>query len=284
MGTQLQERGLLPGACPEQVNIEHPEVPAEIARLYAEAGAHIVQANTFGASPLKLSHWGLDRRTEEINRAAVQAARAGVSRSTLVAASIGPTGRLLEPYGDTDPEAVLAAFRRQLASVYAEGVDLIVIETMTDLAEALLALRAAREIDASMPVAVTLTFEPSPTGFRTIMGTGVQEAVQALSANGADILGSNCGLGSESMVAVAREFQTHTRLPLMMQPNAGLPVLKGDTAVYLETPDTMARHAQQLLACDVSIVGGCCGTTPAHIRALRAVVDGRPLRIDRRPA
>jgi 5-methyltetrahydrofolate--homocysteine methyltransferase len=274
MGTQLQLRGLAPGACPEQINLERPEVPAEVARLYAEAGSDIVQANTFGASPLKLAHWDLADQTEAINRAAVRAARSGVPQATFVAASVGPTGRLLEPYGDTSPHEVLDAFRRQLRAIAAEGVDLIIIETMTDLAEARLALRAARETAVAVPVAVTLTFEPTPKGFRTIMGTTVAEAVQALSAEGAEVLGSNCGLGSESMVAVAQEFRKHTKLPLLIQPNAGLPQLKGDATVYPESPETMAGHAGELLETGVSILGGCCGTTPAHIRALRALVDG----------
>ena len=275
MGTMLIERGLKSGACPEEINLERPEVPAEVARLYAEAGSDIVQTNTFGASPLKLAHWGLADRAEAINRAAVRAARSGVPKSTLVAASVGPTGRLLEPYGDTPPGDVLEAFRIQLAALASEGVDLVMIETMTDLAEALLALRAAREVAGDVPVAVTLTFEPTPSGYRTIMGTTVQEAVQALTADGADLLGSNCGLGSESMVEVAREFRKRTQLPLLIQPNAALPRLVGDLAVYPESPETMAMHARALLQGGVNIVGGCCGTTPAHIRALCTAVQSR---------
>jgi 5-methyltetrahydrofolate--homocysteine methyltransferase len=277
MGTQLFARGLKSGDCPELVNQERPEVPAEVARLYAEAGADIVSTNTFGASPLKLAHWGLECRTEQINRMAVRAARSGVPASTLLAASVGPTGRLLEPYGDTSPADVLNAFRAQMKAVAAEGVDLILIETMTDPAEARLALQAARE-STRVPVAVTLTFEPTPSGFRTVMGTTVREAVQVLSAEGAELLGSNCGLGSESMVEVAREFRRHTDLPLVIQPNAGIPRLEADHAVYPESPEFMAAQAHRILEAGASIIGGCCGTTPAHIRALRALADrARPL-------
>jgi 5-methyltetrahydrofolate--homocysteine methyltransferase len=271
MGTLLLERGLKPGSCPEQINLERPEVPSEIARLYAEAGADIVSTNTFGATPLKLALFRCQEHTEAINRAAVRAARRAVPTGTLVAASCGPTGRLLEPYGDTAPEEVFQSFLRQMQALMAEGVDLVVIETMTDLAEAQLALRAARQVSAAVPVAVTFTFECTPSGFRTIMGASIEEAIETL-AGKADILGSNCGLGSHSMVEVAREFRRHTDQPLLIQPNAGLPSLKGEVVVYPESPEVMAACAHELMACRVNIVGGCCGTTPAHTRAMREAV------------
>lgn len=273
LGTLLLGRGLLDGGCPERLNLERPDVLSEIARSYAEAGADIVATNSFGASPLKLALYGLDEQSEVINRAAVRAARSGVPEHTLVAASCGPTGRLLLPYGDTEPDEVYLAFRRQFEAVCTEGVDLIFLETMSDLAEARLALRAAKEVSGSVPVAVTLTFENTPSGFRTIMGTGVEEVVHALDDDGADMVGSNCGLGSEAMVALASEFRRHTDGRLLMQPNAGLPRLEGDVAMYPESPEFMAERARQLFECGVEVVGGCCGTTPAHIRALRHTVD-----------
>jgi len=282
MGTLLIARGLPAGAPPESVNLERPEVLEEIAGLYLDAGADIVQTNTFGGSPLKLAAYGLADRAEDVNRAAVTAARravaaarahAGGRRAAWVAGSCGPTGRLLEPYGDTRPDEMSESFTRQLRALVEAGVDAISVETMTDLTEAVLAVRAAKLVAPRIPVFAAMTFDATPRGFFTIMGVDVARAAAGLAAAGADVVGSNCGNGIETMVAIARAFATLGARPLIVQANAGLPRLEGDAAIYPETPEFMASHAAALIAAGARVIGGCCGTTPEHIRALRHAVD-----------
>ncbi len=276
MGTLLLQRGLKAGECPERMNLERTEVLEEIARSYLEAGAEIIEANTFGGSPLKLAAYGLEDRTEEINARAVAAVRKVVGDRAYVGASFGPTGRILEPYGDTAPGLVLESFQRQMKVLLAEGVDLICIETMTDLSEAVLAVQAARSASASIPICATMTFDSTPRGFFTIMGTSVERAAGGLAEAGADVVGSNCGNGIENMVAIGREFLRHTKLPVLIQSNAGLPKLKDGVPVFPESPEFMAEKGRELAAMGVRILGGCCGTTPAHIAAMRAMIDALP--------
>ena len=246
----------------------------EIARLYLEAGADLLETNTFGASPLKLALHGLEAETEAVNRDAVRAVRRVAEGRAYVVGSCGPSGRLLEPYGDVGEAEMLESFRRQMDALAAAGVDAVCVETMTDLREAALAIRAAKEADTALPVLATMTFDPTPRGFFTIMGVSVAAAAAGLADAGADAVGSNCGNGIVQMVAIAREFRAASRLPLVIQANAGLPRSAGGRTVYDETPAFLAEQARDLLAIGVSVIGGCCGTTPAHVRALRAMVDG----------
>jgi 5-methyltetrahydrofolate--homocysteine methyltransferase len=274
MGTMLFERGLPPGEPPETVTLARPEVLEEIARLYRDAGADLLETNTFGGSPLKLELHGLADRTEAVNRDAVLAVRRVAEGRAYVVASVGPSGRLLEPYGDTEPEVMAESFRRQLEALAAAGVDAVCVETMTDLAEARLAVRAAKAAAPDVPVLATMTFDPTPRGYFTVMGVSVPKAAAGLAEAGADAIGSNCGNGIEHMVAIAREFRAVSRLPVVIQANAGFPRSVAGRTVYDETPEFLSEKARELLALGVSVVGGCCGTTPAHIRALRAMVDG----------
>jgi 5-methyltetrahydrofolate--homocysteine methyltransferase len=167
------------------------------------------------------------------------------------------------------------AFREQAGVLIDAGVDVICIETMTDLQEAIYAIKGVRRMSSSIPVLATMTFDPTPKGFRTVMGVSIEEAAKGLEIAGADVVGSNCGNGIEHMILIAREFKRYTKLPVMIQSNAGKPVLQADKVVYPETPEFMAEKAGELIAIGVSIIGGCCGTTPAHIRALRKAVDAR---------
>ncbi len=274
MGTMLFERGLKSGGCPESMNLDHPEVLEEIARLYHTAGSDIIQTNTFGGSPLKLAQYKLGNRTEEINVAAVRAVRQAVGTSAIVSASCGPCGAILKPYGDTEPEDVLAGFQRQLRALIAEGVDMVCVETMIDLTEAVLAIEAARSISSTIPIAATMTFDLTQRGFFTVMGVTIEQAACGLADAGANIVGSNCGNGIVNMIRIAEEFRKHTSLPIIIQSNAGLPETVGDKLVYSETPEYMAGKCRDLLAAGVNIIGGCCGTTPEHISAIRQVVDG----------
>ncbi|MBI4811109.1 MAG: homocysteine S-methyltransferase family protein [Ignavibacteriales bacterium] len=278
MGTMLFQRGLKPGECPERMNLEHPEVLEEIARLYFEAGAEIIQTNTFGGSPLKLAMYSLENNTEEINARAVQAVRKVVGDKAYVSASCGPTGKLLEPFGDTKPDQIFESFQRQLKVVIGEGVDLICVETMTDLNEAMLAVKAARSISTSVPICATMTFDSTPRGFYTIMGVTIEQTIKGLTEAGADIIGSNCGNGMENMIKIAREFNKHSTLPIIIQSNAGLPVMKDEVLTYPETPDFMANKSKELVEAGVKIIGGCCGTTPEHIAAIKNINTSSPRR------
>jgi 5-methyltetrahydrofolate--homocysteine methyltransferase len=272
IGTMLLERGLRPGDCPERVNLESPEILGEIASSYLNAGAEIVQTNTFGASALKLSSYGLDRKMHEINCRAVEAVRKVVRDRAYVAASCGPSGRILQPYGDTSPDAVCDSFRQQMSVLVAEGVDIVLVETMTDLNEAMLAVRAARSVSSTIPVCVTMTYDATAKGFYTIMGATISQTAQALEEAGADVIGSNCGNGILNMIKIAGEFSTQTSLPLIIQSNAGIPVLRDGATFFPESPEFMAEQCTELLRIGVKIVGGCCGTTPEHIAKMRTAL------------
>jgi len=273
MGTMLFDFGLKPGEPPESFNLTRPEVLEEIAGLYLDAGAEIIQTNTFGASPLRLSLYSLEDKTEEINRNAVQAVRKVVGDRAYISASCGPSGKLLKPYGDTEPEEIYNSFERQIKALISAGVDAICIETMTDLKEATLAIRAAKAVSPSTPVMATMTFDPTTRGFYTVMGTSIEDAARGLKEAGADIIGSNCGNGIENMVKIAKEFKRFSDLPIIIQSNAGIPEMQGDKPVYPETPEFMAEKAKELVSLGVSIIGGCCGTIPEHTRVLRKIVD-----------
>lgn len=275
-GTMLMARGLQPGTPPESFVLDRPGAILEIARLYVEAGADLVTTDTFGGTTLNLGAYGLAERADEINQAAVALAREAAAGRALVSASVGPTGRLLAPVGDAEPQEVRAAFEQQVDTLAAAGADLVCIETMTDLAEATLAVEAARSVAPDLPVMATMTFDATPRGFFTIMGVSVEQAARGLAAAGAHVIGSNCGNGIERMIEIAREFRRFTSLPLLIQANAGLPQTVGGRLVYPETPEFMAGRVPALLEAGVAIVGGCCGTTPEHVRALRTALAARP--------
>jgi len=273
MGTMLLDRGLKAGECPESVNLTRPQVLEEIAALYLDAGADIIQTNTFGASAMRLARHGLEDRTDYVNQMAVVAVRMAVGDRAYVSGSCGPSGNILRPYGDADREDVYNSFLRQMECLIGAGVDCICVETMVDLAEANLAVKAAKEVSQVIPVVATMTFDATPKGFFTVMGVGIEEAAAGLQAAGANVVGSNCGNGIVNMIKIARGFKECTDLPLIMQPNAGLPQIKDGAPIYGESPAFMADKARELASAGVSIIGGCCGTTPEHTRALRKIVD-----------
>lgn len=272
-GTLLMARGLPPGEPPEALNLSRPEVLEEIARQYLEAGADVITTNTFGGSPARLRTYRLDDLVEAINRAAVEAARRAVGRRAYVSASIGPSGRLLAPHGDADPTEIGAGFELQVRAVAEAGADLVCIETMTDLAEAVLAVRAARRAAPGLPVMATMTFEKTRRGFFTVMGDSIAQSIRELTEAGADILGSNCGNGSDVMLEIARDIRSRTDRPIAIRPNAGLPVTRSGAVVYPEDPAFLAVRARALMEAGVALVGGCCGTTPDHVRAIRGAAE-----------
>jgi 5-methyltetrahydrofolate--homocysteine methyltransferase len=275
IGTILMEHGLKFGDPPEGFNLTKPDVLEEVASLYLDAGAEIITTNTFGASPLRLRQFSLEKNTEAINQKAVEAVRRAVGERAYVSGSVGPSACMLKPLGENEPEEIFANFQRQIGALLAAGVDLICIETMMDTAEAKLAIEAARSLDSAIPVMATMTFGKTPQGFFTLMGSSVKTASAALEKAGAQIVGSNCGNGMENMVGIAREFQKFAQVPIAIQGNAGLPVAQGTSFIYPETPEYVAEKAKELLRLGVQIIGGCCGTQPEHIRAIRRVVDTR---------
>jgi 5-methyltetrahydrofolate--homocysteine methyltransferase len=275
LGALLLQRGLTHRQPPELYNLTTPHIIEEIASQYLEAGAEIITTNTFGASPLRLRQFSLEKEMEAINRGAVDAVRRVVGDKAYVSASIGPSGHMLKPLGNIEPEEVYASYQRQIGALLAAGIDLVCIETMVDLAEAALATKAARALDRDLPIMTTMTFAKRPRGYFTLMGSSVRDAVSGLESAGANVVGSNCGNGMEQMVEIAGEFRRHAAVPVAIQGNAGVPVLSETGIVYPETPDFVAGKAVELFKLGVQIIGGCCGTEPAHIRAIRNAIDAR---------
>lgn len=270
-GTMLMSRGLATGDAPERTCLERPGLLTEIAALYLDAGAEVVTTNTFGANPTRLALHGLEERLEEICLAAVRAVREAVGERAFVSGSIGPTGSLLAPLGDLDPEEARAGFARQAAALSVAGADLLCVETMIDLAEAELAVRAAREAAPTLPIVATLPFEATKRGFFTVMGASPAKAAPRLAAAGADVVGANCTLGS-ALPGIVRELRAAGARLVAVRPNAGLPALVGGALTWPESPEAMAALVPELLEAGVSLVGGCCGTTPGHVRALRGAL------------
>ena len=273
MGTMLFQRGLQPGQCPESLNLTHPAVLEEIASLYLQAGADIVQTNTFGGSPLKLANYRLEMQTAQVNRNAVSCARNAVGDRAYVSGSCGPCGEMLQPYGTVDEATMSRGFGEQVSALIDAGVDLVCVETMTDLREATLAVKAVKSTSPLTPVMATMTFDRIPRGYYTIMGVSIEQAVAGLTEAGADVIGSNCGHGVDAMIDIARQIRAVSDKPIVIQSNAGLPAQQGDEIVYPESPDFFAEKTAELMEAGVSIIGGCCGTTPEHIRAIRLAVD-----------
>lgn len=267
LGTELIKLGLKPGETPEAWNITRPEVVRGVADSYVIAGADIILTNTFGGNSMKLGKVGLEGRTSEINRIAAEAAKEAAGGRCLVFGSMGPTGEFMKPLGTATEPQIVKCFAEQAKALAAGGVDGIVIETMTDLGEAKAALRAVRE-SASLPVVVCMTFDKKRSGYATMMGVRPGQAARELEEAGADIVGSNCGAGIDNMIEVAALMHPATSLPIWCKPNAGLPEVVDGVTFYREAPETMASRLGLIVEAGAIIVGGCCGTTPDHIRAL----------------
>ncbi|RNC69164.1 MAG: 5-methyltetrahydrofolate--homocysteine methyltransferase [Desulfuromonadales bacterium] len=272
MGTMLQARGLKAGQSPEELNLTMPDVVAGVHREYLEAGADIIVTNTFGGTREKLSHFGLEEKVREINVRAVEIAREVCGERAYVAASVGPTGLFVEPVGNISFDAMAAIFREQAEALVAAGADLITLETFLDIKEIRAAVIAIREVSATIPIIAQLTFDNEG---RTVLGTTPEAAAVTLEAAGADVVGSNCGLGPDGICAVMGAMRGVTRLPLISQANAGLPQLVEGKTVFPGTPDDMTAFHDRMLALNVRIIGGCCGTTPAHIRAIKDALGSR---------
>ena len=272
LGSLLIAMGLEAGRSPDWWTIEHPERIGEVHRRYAEAGSDLVVTNTFGANPAKLAAVGLAGRCGELCERAVRIARQAVPAGTLVGGDVGPTGHMLPPVGTASEAEFEDAFARQASALAGAGVDVIVIETMYDVREALAAVRAARA--TGLAVVVSMTFDKKKRGFFTIMGNALGPTLSALAEAGASVVGCNCTLTSDTMVEAVVEAVRATDRPIVAQPNAGVPRATPDGVGYDATPDRFASDLAAMVAAGARMVGGCCGTDPEFIRKAREAIDG----------
>ena len=277
MGTQLMAANLEPGGCGEYWNVIHPERILAIQRRYVAAGADCLITNTFGASRLMLRRHGHDDALRDINRSAVRIARQAFGdRTGWVLGDIGPLGAIVEPYGDLPEAEARAAYEEQAGVLVEAGVDAVIIETHTGIEETALAIAAARAVNAPC-IIPSLSYDLSADGtfYVTMMGVLPDRAAAFFEEQGAHVAALNCGTGVDmaAVPAIVRQYREHCSLPAMAQPNAGLPVLRGGKAVYLQSPEDMADSVPQVLAAGASIIGSCCGSTPDHTAALRCAVD-----------
>jgi len=272
LGTELLARGLPPGVPPELWNVERPEVVRGIHAAYFEAGSDAVSTNSFGGTPLKLAAYGLEARSYELNRAAARLAREAAPAGGFVAGSIGPTGKFLRPQGAATEEDLVAAFAEQARGLADGGIDAFLVETQYDLREALAALRGVRVV-SGLPVFVTLTFNAFPRGYFTLMGDAASQAASALEKAGAAAVGANCTLTTEQMAGCVRALRPATALPIIAQANAGRPEPGPDGTVrYSQTVEDFLRFVPEIIEAGAAFVGGCCGTDPAHIRAMAQII------------
>ena len=269
-GTQLQLRGLEIGTHPDIWNLTAPEKVEQVARAYVEAGSQIILTNTFGSTKYTLEKHGFDGKVAEVNRAGVEISkRATEGTQAKVFASIGPTGVMLM-MGVVKPEELYAAFREQTEALAEGGADGIVVETMSDPAEAEQAVKAAKTTGLS--VAVSFVFDSGKDKDRTMMGSTPEQVVQLMTDAGADIIGSNCGQGIDGFIPICRRMRAATSLPIWMKANAGLPEIVDGQTVYRQSPEVFAEKAVELVEAGADFVGGCCGSSPDFIRALVATL------------
>lgn len=275
MGTQLIAAGLSPGECGEKWNVDNAPAVEAIHRRYREAGCDLLTTNTFGGTAHTLSRHGLDGRTAELNKAGAVAARHAGGEGAYVLGDIGPFGDFLAPVGDFEETQVHELFILQAKALADGGVDAFVVETMSDPAEMAIAIRAAKSV--KLPVIATYSFQLAGDTFRTMMGATVEQTVKAAIDSGADVVGSNCGTGLslEQYLRLAEELVlAASGAPVILQPNAGAPHDDNGKLIYDATPEQMGQIVPKLLACGVRIIGGCCGTTPDHLRAMGQRLKG----------
>jgi len=275
MGTFLQAKGLKPGECPEAWCVSHPDAVKSIAEAYIAAGSDIVETDSFGGTCYKLKEFGLADKVAEFNRAAAKLAKKAMGDKGFVAASIGPTGQIVEDEGGNVTEQDLYnAFKDQVIALAEGGADAFCIETMSSVSEAVQAIKAAKE-NSDLPIICTFTFEPGARGFRSMMGVDPTRAAEEAVAAGADIIGANCGNGIANMIEITKQMRAAApSTPILIHANAGMPVFEGGVTLFKETPEDMAGRVKELVDAGANIIGGCCGTTPAHIAAMAAAAKG----------
>jgi 5-methyltetrahydrofolate--homocysteine methyltransferase len=272
-GTFLHQKGLKADECPESWNLQRPDDVLEIASSYVEAGADIVLTNSFGASPLKLEGYGLEAQTIELNRSAAELSKKAAGDRALVMGSMGPTGKMVM-MGEVSPQEVFNGFMEQAKGLADGGVDGIVIETMTDPEEAKLAIEAVKKA-SSLDVGCTFTFSRNQDGvYRTMMGTDVEAYLEMALSAGADIIGANCGNGTAGMIEIVKVIRAlDPDIPVLVHANAGLPIYQDGKTVFPESANEMSSQMEELVKAGANIVGGCCGTTPEHIRQIVQILS-----------
>jgi 5-methyltetrahydrofolate--homocysteine methyltransferase len=272
-GTFLYKKGLKPGQCPELWCAERPNDVLDIAKSYVAAGADMIESDSFGGSSFKLGHYQLAGRASELNEAAARISRTAAGDKAWVIASIGPTGKMLA-MGDVTEDELYASFKEQAIALEKGGADAICVETMSDATEAGLAVKAAKK-NTKLEVICTFTFEKTVQGtYRTMMGLSPEDAAKAAVEAGADIIGPNCGNGMERMVDIVKAMRkVDPKTPILVHANAGLPTNVDGKDVFPETPADMAALVPALIKAGANIIGGCCGTTPDHIAAIKKAVD-----------
>jgi homocysteine S-methyltransferase len=272
MGTMLYAKGVFINQCYDELNVRQPDLVRGIHADYVRAGAELLETNSFGANRPKLQHYGLEAHVREFNLAAATLAREAAGDNALVAGAVGPLGVRIEPYGPTSREEAQELFAEQMRALKEGGVDCFILETFSDLDEITQAVRAARAVDPSLPVIAQVTVGPDGV---TSFGVPPEEAAETLDESGADIIGLNCSVGPQTILEAIERMVPVTTKKLSAMPNAGMPREVGGRAMYMASPEYMASYARNLIQAGVRLVGGCCGTTPEHIRAM---VDGvRPL-------
>jgi 5-methyltetrahydrofolate--homocysteine methyltransferase len=269
MGTFLHAKGLGSGECPESWCITHPVAVREIAEAYIAAGSDIVETNSFGGSSLRLKVEGLADKAQEFNRAAAALAKEAMGNKGYVAASVGPTSLILvEEGGQTTAEELYESFKEQVIALAEGGADAICIETMSSMREATQAIKAAKE-NTKLPVICTFTFQAKTKGFRTMTGLTPENAAHEAVAAGADIVGANCGNGIANMIEITKQMRAaEPKVPILIHANAGMPKEENGKVVFEESPEYMASRVAEVIAAGANIIGGCCGTSPAHITAM----------------
>ena len=278
LGSMLIAAGLGEGEAPDEWSIKHPEAMVDIHMRYLEAGADVIQTNTFGATSIKLAASCRDGApdTAALNIKAAEVARQALDEfivgGRFLAGDIGPTGEFFPPMGMLTPEKVRAAFREQAAALERGGVDIFLIETMYDVREAVEAIRAVREV-SDKPIVCEMTMDRKKKGYFTIVGDSPEKAVEILVAEGASVIGANCSIASGEMIDLAGEMRSLTEAPLLFQPNAGKPELADGKTVYRQEAEEFADDMMKMIEAGASAVGGCCGTTPEFIRIVRARLD-----------
>ncbi|CAB4708776.1 MAG: hypothetical protein F2718_07485 [Actinobacteria bacterium] len=274
MGTMLQESGLDDGGAPELWNVEHPDRIEAVLEAYAAAGANLITTNTFGGTAGRLAMHGLEDRLYELNKAGAEVARKVADRhpNCFVMGDVGPSGELMDPMGTLTLESAKEIFSAQIKALADGGVDAILIETMSDLAEVEAAVNAAKEVAPHLPIIATMSFD---TNLRTMMGVKPTLAVTYLASLGVRIIGANCGRGIDEMRVIAKELvdARPDGVFIITQSNSGLPKLVGDTFIYEGTPDEMGKYATEMKSLGVNVVGSCCGSTPAHTASISAAVQ-----------
>ena len=276
MGTLIIAAGIESIKSPMLLNVEKPDLVIDIHQQYYAAGADVVLTNTFSGNPLKLEAEGIDAQMEVLNRQAAKLAKQACPAGKFVAGDIGPSGKTLPPIGDSSPEEMQDAFYLQAKVLIEGGVDLILIETMYSLEEAVAAVHAVRKVSDILLVA-SMTYNYTEMGYYTIMGETVDRCTSALVEAGADIIGANCTLGSSEMIELTKELRAATDKPILIQPNAGKPVADGDRTYYEQTPAEFALDLKKITQAGADMVGGCCGTNPEFIQTMIAAVSGHPI-------